>query len=260
MKKKALALMIGFLLVGFNLFAADGDLIVNGNIGIGTANAGAKLEVYGGGDILLKDDGNDPGDIVFQNSAGTEYGRMFALPAGLHLRANSARWADIFIRNSDGNVGVGTYSPANVLAVLQGSTSDPIADSWTTYACDRTTKEIIRVLPNQSGVLDQLLGIELYEWKRKPLVSDEEIKGPFDKDITAPELERRRQQLSAAKSQMPKFQATRVGMMIDDPNIPDGILAVDGAGKKGIDLIGYIGWLHATIKELAKRVQELEKR
>jgi hypothetical protein len=35
MNKKILVLVIGFLLIGFNVFAADGDLIVNGTI---TAN------------------------------------------------------------------------------------------------------------------------------------------------------------------------------------------------------------------------------
>ncbi len=51
MKKKNLALvslMVGFLLVAINLFAADGDLIVNGNVGIGTTTPGAKLDIQGG--------------------------------------------------------------------------------------------------------------------------------------------------------------------------------------------------------------------
>jgi len=36
MKKVILVLMIGFLLIGVNLYAADGDLIVEGKVGIGT--------------------------------------------------------------------------------------------------------------------------------------------------------------------------------------------------------------------------------
>ena len=74
-------------------------------------------------------------------------------------------------------------------------------------------------------------------------------------------LETGLRELSAEKSNRPKFQAKRLGIMLDDPNIPDEIAVLDGAGnKKGIDVIGYIGWLHATIKELALRVQELERR
>ena len=47
MKKKILGVVMGFLLIGINLFAADGDLIVNGNVGIGTTTPGVKLDVNG---------------------------------------------------------------------------------------------------------------------------------------------------------------------------------------------------------------------
>lgn len=52
-KKKILGLVIGFLLIGVNVFAADGDLIVNGNIGIGTTSPGARLDINGTGGILF---------------------------------------------------------------------------------------------------------------------------------------------------------------------------------------------------------------
>jgi hypothetical protein len=54
MKKKSLGLIIGFLLIGFNLFAADGDLIVNGNVGIGTTTPSYKLDIYAGSGGLLR--------------------------------------------------------------------------------------------------------------------------------------------------------------------------------------------------------------
>ncbi len=45
--KKILVLMMGFLLIGFNLSAADGDLIVEGNVGIGSnlTDPGARLQI-----------------------------------------------------------------------------------------------------------------------------------------------------------------------------------------------------------------------
>ncbi len=45
--KKILVLMVGILVIGVNLYAADGDLIVEGNVGIGSSltNPGARLEI-----------------------------------------------------------------------------------------------------------------------------------------------------------------------------------------------------------------------
>ncbi len=47
MKKRVLVLAVGFLFIGINGFAADGDLIVNGNVGVGTTTPTEKLEVNG---------------------------------------------------------------------------------------------------------------------------------------------------------------------------------------------------------------------
>lgn len=47
MKSKILALMVGLLFVSVNVFAADGDLIINGKVGIGTASPTTLLEVKG---------------------------------------------------------------------------------------------------------------------------------------------------------------------------------------------------------------------
>ena len=49
MKKKIAWLVAGLFLFGGTLYAASGDLIVNGNLGIGTASPGAKLDIKADG-------------------------------------------------------------------------------------------------------------------------------------------------------------------------------------------------------------------
>jgi hypothetical protein len=54
MKKIVWAVMLGVIIIASNLFAADGDLIVEGNVGIGTTTPGAKLDVSGTNEDGLK--------------------------------------------------------------------------------------------------------------------------------------------------------------------------------------------------------------
>jgi hypothetical protein len=70
MKSGALALAVGFFLFAANLFAADGDLIVQGNLRIGRANPDQKLHaLVSGGDC----------HIVSEVPTGGTYDPVFAL-------------------------------------------------------------------------------------------------------------------------------------------------------------------------------------
>jgi hypothetical protein len=74
MRKKVWILMIGFLLIGVDLYAA-GDLIVNGGLGIGTTPS-RKLDVIGNVKIL---------DTRSSGSGGTFYKKHCGLTLSLTL-------------------------------------------------------------------------------------------------------------------------------------------------------------------------------
>lgn len=68
-------------------------------------------------------------------------------------------------------------------------------------------------------------------------------------------------ELEKSKAALPKFKAERIGVFADSPNIPNEILAFDPNGEpSGLSLSGYIGWLHAVIKEEDEIIQELQER
>jgi len=166
-----------------------------------------------------------------------------------------------------GNVAIGTATADHILTVRQGSDTDPIADSWTVHPCDRKNKNILRPAPSR-GYLAQLRSVQLYEWQRIPKVTDEDAEEALDKEQTdkprktrptQDELEAKKRELTVAKSLLPKFSRKRLGMAIDDPNVPDAVLTFDDQGNKsGIDLVAYIGYLHVALKEAADRIDALE--
>ncbi len=63
----------------------------------------------------------------------------------------------------DGDLRLGGAVGTNILTVVQGSLTDPIADAWTTYS-SRRWKENIRTIDNAIEKLQKLRGVE-YDWK-----------------------------------------------------------------------------------------------
>ena len=111
---------------GTGLFLSSGDnnpdisISAAGNVGVGTAQPTAKLEVNSG-DLLLKAAAEDPGDILFQSAAGVQKARIWSQPAagtGLFLSSGDNN-PDISI-SAAGNVGVGTAQPTAKLEVNSG--------------------------------------------------------------------------------------------------------------------------------------------
>ena len=65
--------------------------------------------------------------------------------------------------NPDGNVGIGIANPSTILAVVQNSATDPIADAWTTYSSRRWKTNIQPI----TGALDKVNALEgvYFDWK-----------------------------------------------------------------------------------------------
>lgn len=113
---------------------------ISGNVGIGTTAPGSPLEVNG--DIHTTDVDDR---IFFGVGAQNEIGRSkWASQSNLGLTIESRHTNGEIIFETqdtervridkDGDVGIGTPTPGNILSVVQSSTTDPIADAWTNYS------------------------------------------------------------------------------------------------------------------------------
>ena len=234
---------------------------VGDKLGIATADPKTHLHVRGTslGEHLITIDGTmDPrfADDLFYigvqnlNNASDDW---------FYLGSQKYPYA-LTVMADTGNIGISEFAVNNILAVKRNSLTDPIADSWTVYPSDRAHKQILRA--NPSGYLDQIKATPIYEWTRRPLVTDEEAAGALG--IAKPasqQLESKKQELAARKARLPKYTAKRVGMIIDDANVPAEILTFDADGTKtGIDLLAYLGYLQAALREAALKIDELESR
>ncbi len=142
MKKVIAVSMLAFLLVASNLLA-DGDLIVDGNLGVGTTNPSAKLVIPAdlsagtspvvlqkwvhsssgsGGDISLAFTGADQSTVVgaLRNYwASPDW--ITELSGYMQVQLSvGATPLPVLTVNSDGNVGIATPTPADRLHLYAG--------------------------------------------------------------------------------------------------------------------------------------------
>lgn len=142
---------------------------ISGNVGIGTTAPGSPLEVNG--DIHTTDADDR---IYFGIGTQNEIGRSkWASQSnlGLTIESRHTNGEIIFetrdierVRISkDGDVGIGTPTPGNILSVVQSSPTDPIADAWTNYSSERW-KENIQPIDNALAKVKALRGVS-FAWK-----------------------------------------------------------------------------------------------
>ena len=147
-------------------------LLVDGKVGIGISSPEAELHIRAGDDPTLKlqSDGtnevsgrismrqsNDTGaDIYYDGTNGVE-GLAFET-----FVSGQSKGVKMFI-GVDGNVGIGTSNPGNILTIQQNSATDPVADAWTTYS-SRRWKTNIKTIENPLETVQALRGVT-YDWK-----------------------------------------------------------------------------------------------
>ncbi|MCK9420187.1 MAG: tail fiber domain-containing protein [Nitrospirae bacterium] len=140
MKKIIIIVITGLLLVGGTLYAANGDLIVNGKVGIGTTNPGNKLDISGGSGtgakISIGQTTQSEGSTI-QNAGTYNIGRSYFSSSWddnfsistfddspnpnwtIGIGNGDGGWSGnkyIFM-NAVGNIGIGTNNPIGKLDV-----------------------------------------------------------------------------------------------------------------------------------------------
>lgn len=117
--------------------------------------------------VQISADSLTGGSVVIRNpinglsSIRTGESLTFNSPAGgSSILLNGA--GDSYFINS--KIGLGTYTPSNILTVVQSSSTDPIADAWTTYS-SRRWKTDIKTIDNALEKVQRLRGVT-YQWKK----------------------------------------------------------------------------------------------
>lgn len=140
-----------------------GSLTVGANLSVGTTTAGSRLELGGNADLVLRATAEDPGDIVFQNSAGTQKGRVWSNPtAGAALFLSSGDITPDLTVDASGNVGIGTTTPAagnkldvaGNLRILTGSNPVRFTSAHTGFSNSVTNQAEIS---NDTGTFQSLM-------------------------------------------------------------------------------------------------------
>ena len=116
--------------------------------------------------IYMFDQGaaNGPRMVLSHSPTYANWGlRYDDLSDNFRFVGNGVTALSVDLHATGGNIGVGVTTPSNILTVQQGSTTDPIADSWKTYS-SRRWKENIEPMRDALATVRKLRGVT-YDWK-----------------------------------------------------------------------------------------------
>jgi len=155
---KRIILVIGlaglFLVITCKGYADDIEAVLDDN-------AGASEFVVQDSDNVQVLGVSSDGDITLTDTTATEDPWI-----GLGESAGRIEFDDQTtdeINFLDANVGIGTTSPTNILTIVQNSSTDPIADAWTTYS-SRRWKINIKPIEGALNKVKKLRGV-YFNWK-----------------------------------------------------------------------------------------------
>ena len=122
------------------------------------------IAAYKGGATDLKLGNTADGGYASFFSDGSEYMGIEPSPwhAGGDITMYNATGAQTLLLASNGMASIGTGNHTNILTILQGSATDPIADAWTTYS-SRRWKTNIQPLQGALDKVMQLNGVS-FDW------------------------------------------------------------------------------------------------
>jgi hypothetical protein len=133
----------------YAIYSLGGKSYFADAVGIGTDNPRGELHLSSGGDTKLR----------FTNGLGNDVAIVYNTDNNaLEFRLGGTGTETEVVINDGGNVGIGTANPANILTVVQGSDTDPIADAWTTYS-SRRWKTNIRPMEGSLDKVKRLRGV-----------------------------------------------------------------------------------------------------
>lgn len=160
MRKSILVALVGVVLTGTQLHAGNGDLIVDGNVGIGISTPQRTLQL-----------GNDAEGVGFEVGSGTPNAAAIRFGDNSGWRLNIGRSRDyvegplnlgdvgvIMTIQDDGNVGIGTLTPAynlDVSGTIRGTNVSP---------SDLRFKENIIPVKSALDKVKNLQGV-IFNWK-----------------------------------------------------------------------------------------------